>query len=234
MPYRRLPNTDKSRLISLKIAFRIARETHPNELAFSQSTYAKIRSFISNFEQALQLYHDAYDNQIKKQKTYNESLKIAQTYISHFIQVLNLAILRNELPQKVRKYYGIDIDNKKIPVLNTEKDIIKWGECIMKGEKKRISLGGIAIHNPRIAIVKIKYDNFIELTKYQKMVQGITKRSNEKVVRLREQADNIILDIWNEVEKYYSNMSSEEKREKAQKYGIIYVYRKNKVLASAS
>ena len=42
---------------------------------------------------------------------------------------------------------------------------------------------------------------------------------------LRKEADEIILDIWNEVEEHFSELSDDLKREKAGEYGLTYVYR---------
>jgi hypothetical protein len=46
-----------------------------------------------------------------------------------------------------------------------------------------------------------------------------------KVAELREQADQLIQEMWNEVEDSHAHLSDDEKREKASEYGIVYVYR---------
>ena len=57
------------------------------------------------------------------------------------------------------------------------------------------------------------------------MLQNITNRASVKVAELREQADQLIQQMWNEVENSLIHLSDDEKREKAQRYGIVYVYR---------
>ena len=57
------------------------------------------------------------------------------------------------------------------------------------------------------------------------MLQNITNRASMKVAELREQADQLIQEMWNEVENSLVHLSDEEKREKASEYGIVYVYR---------
>ena len=44
MPYRRLPNTDKARLRALNTALKLGDTLLPNELAYSQAIYAKIKA----------------------------------------------------------------------------------------------------------------------------------------------------------------------------------------------
>jgi len=46
---------------------------------------------------------------------------------------------------------------------------------------------------------------------------------------LRKRADEIILDIWNEVEDKFKDLPDDERRERAAEYGLVYVYRKNEI-----
>ena len=53
MPYRRLPNTDAARHKALTRAFEIGKELPPFKLAFSQSTFQRVQSFLPMFEKAM-------------------------------------------------------------------------------------------------------------------------------------------------------------------------------------
>ena len=44
---------------------------------------------------------------------------------------------------------------------------------------------------------------------------------------MRDMADKIILEVWNQVEKYYSLLPETERLEKCQEYGLVYYYRKS-------
>ena len=53
-----------------------------------------------------------------------------------------------------------------------------------------------------------------------------TNRSLEQLASMRVQADRLILDIWNQVEAKFQDVSPNEKRlEKCRDYGLIYYYR---------
>ncbi|MFO8022750.1 MAG: hypothetical protein R6U65_09815, partial [Perlabentimonas sp.] len=110
MPYRRLPNTDSARLRALKAAAKKGKELPPFKMAFSQSTFTKVELFINGYEKAMANYKSAYNKQVERNKGYQTASKKARIYLSHFIQVLNMAITRGELPEKVRTLYGMDID----------------------------------------------------------------------------------------------------------------------------
>ena len=229
MPYRRLPNTDNARFKALKKAYEKGKELPPFKLAFSQNALQKLQSFLPQFETKLQEQKQAYNNQVNKNKDYVQHLKKAKLYISHFIQVLNMAILRGELNPSIRTYYSIDEDNKKLPSLNTEHDVIEWGEKIIAGETARIQKGMTPVTNPTMAVVKVHYENFLDAQQFQKTLQKNTNRALNELAALREDADAIITQIWDEVENSYKDLPEELKREKASDYGVVYVYRKNEI-----
>lgn len=160
MPYRRLPNTDVSRLRSLKIAFVKGKELPPIKLAYSQATYNKVQNYLSQFEQALLMHRMAFNNQVIKSKDYINALRKAKLYISHFIQVINMGIIRGDVPSNIRSFYNLEEYDNRVPLLNTESDIIKWGECIIKGETERLRKGLPPISNPSIALVKVRFEDF--------------------------------------------------------------------------
>lgn len=225
MPYRRLPNTDQARLRALKKALTVGNETPPFKLAFSQASLQKLRSFYPIFEASIIEQKSAYGTQVKKNKEYVALMKKAKLYISHFIQVLNFAISRGELPASARKFYEISENSKKIPSLNTEKSLITMGEKIIKGEQERIAQRGNPMTNPTMALVRVHYEKFLDAYRFQKTLQDSTNRALNKISDLRLEADNIILNIWNEVEDSFSELSDEMKRENSEKYGLVYVFR---------
>ena len=112
MPYRRLPNTDNSRLKALKSALKKGKELTPMELAFKQGTFQRARSFLPKWETAISEHKNTYDIQIKNNKEYLRKLKKARLYISHFIQVINMAIHRGELSSSTRSFFHLDEDVK--------------------------------------------------------------------------------------------------------------------------
>ncbi|MDY0200561.1 MAG: hypothetical protein WC951_03630 [Bacteroidales bacterium] len=229
MPYRRLPNTDSARMRALTAAVKRGRELPPFKLAYSQSAYSKADLFVNNFNKAVANYKAAYSMQVERSKEYQVLLKKARLYLSHFIQVLNLTISRGELPEEVREAYGMDADECKLPNLSTDKDLLDWGKQIIKGETDRISKGQQPITNPTIAVVKVRYENFVEAFNHQRILQQNVQRCQAELETLRKRADDIILEIWNEVEETYNKLPDHEKRERAQEYGLVYVYRKNEI-----
>lgn len=226
MPYRRLPNTDQARIRALKSAVGKGDVYNVNELAISLNTLSEARNFLSKFEIAHNYYAQCYDNQVKESPKHQSNVKTARLYISHFIQVLNLSVLRSEVKPIHKKLYCLPIDNYNVPDLTSEAAMVEWGKRIIEGERKRTSQGGVPIYNPTIAKVKVHYDIFVDSYERQKALQVLTNRSLEGLATMRTRADELILDIWNQVEEKFRNISPNELRlDKCRDYGVIYYYR---------
>ncbi len=229
MPYRRLPNTDKARIRVMKKALNKSNGLHPNQLAFSQKNLVLLRTILPRFEQAIIHQRQAYMTQVKENKKYVEHQKAAQLYLSHFIQVLNFTIIRNELSEKVLNLYTLDKIGNKLPNLNTEKSLLEWGKKVIFGETTRIHQGGIPISNPKISMVNVKFTTFRDSFFYQKKLQETTLRTQNKVANMRQDCDKLIQIMWNEIEQFHA-LKDGNKRQLSEEYGITYVYRKHEKL----
>jgi hypothetical protein len=214
---------------ALNKAHELGRDLPPFKLAFSQQNLQRLSSFLPKYEKALSEYHNTHKIQTSNQKEYQNKLKKARLYISHFIQVVNMSIIRGEMPPQTRNYYGMNESEKRLPHLNTEKDLIEWGRKIIDGEAKRKSKGLPPVTNPTIAVVKVNYDKFMDAYKFQKKLQENHQRAAARINELRKEADRVIASIWDEVEDTYSGEPDEEKRAKAKAYGVVYVFRKNEL-----
>jgi hypothetical protein len=231
MPYRRLPNTDLARLRALRIAFEKGKELPPFQLAFSQSTLQKIQSNLHIFEAAVQESRQAYNIQILKSQEYIKLLKKVKLYMSHFVQVTNMAIIRGDLNASDCNYFGFT-HGHKVPSFNSEKEVIAWGEKLIQGETLRIKNRLTPVVNPSIAVVKVWYEKFVDANLFQKNLQKNLHRSQKNLIGLRKLVDGIISQIWNEVELFYQDQPDEVKRNSSKIYGIVYFYRKNELPAS--
>lgn len=225
MPYRRLPNTDQARVRALKTAVEKGELYNVRDLAITLKTLFETRNFLQRFEAAQIYYTQCYENQSRASRKHQANVKTARLYISHFIQVLNLAVLRDEIKVAHKALYGLP-DTNTVPDLLSETALVEWGKKIIDGEQRRISQGGIPIYNPTIARVKVHYDIFLESYERQKNYQALTARSLDELASMRSRADELILDIWNQVEAKFQDITPNESRlEKCRDYGVVYYYR---------
>ena len=226
MPYRRLPNTDQSRLRALRTAIEKEDKLGYNNHIIAFKTILEAKNFLAQFEKQQLQYQQTLDNQINANRRYQQIIHNARLYISHFIQVFNLAVIRGDIKKEHKLFYGLDPEVHNVPDLSTETALLQWGKAVVDGENERIRNGGLPIYNPAIAKVKVHYEVFKEYKSTQKIHQNTTNRQWEELVNLREKGDAIILEIWNQVESRFKDLTLYEKLQQCKTYGLIYYYRK--------
>ena len=227
MPYRRLPKTNNARLLALRTAVEQDNKLPFNQRVMSPKLYNEAKVFTNNFEQKLLHYQNKLTTRIDASKHYQRTLNQARMYISHFIQVLNLAVIRGEINNGNRMLYGLPENENNVPNLNSEENVLFWGAKIIEGEQLRIQNGGIPIYNPAINKVRVHYDIFKENYTSQQLYKSTTNRSREDFTALLTEADRIILEIWNTVEEYFKNELPQMRYKLCCEYGIVYYFRDN-------
>jgi hypothetical protein len=226
MPYRRLPKTDQARLHALQRAVQQAGNAAYNDQAINYRTLAEAQRFLMQFENQVAQYHANFDSKVSANRQYRHRVRNARMYISHFIQVLNLSVIRGEIKRQQKELYKLDPKSNSLPDLTTEEGLLEWGKNIIDGEQQRTAAGGFAIYNPAINKVKVHYEIFKEDYTNHLLHKKKHTRVYEDTEVLRKTADEIILSIWDQVEAFYKDELPYAKLQKCQAYGMIYYYRK--------
>lgn len=229
MPYRRLPNTDAARVKALKIAIEKANSTGFQDLTLSHKALSEAQKTVAHFERLCVRYQQLYETQVKANKSFLGKAKAARMYVSHFVQVLYMSVMRSEIKEEHLKGYGLHDAGMVVPDLTSHEQLLEWGEKVIEGENQRVSHGGVPIYNPSIAKVKVMYSLFKEGYQTQKLHQKATSRVLNEVAEYREVVDKVIFDIWEEVERKNMELEQEQRLAKNREYGIVYYYRKGEV-----
>lgn len=140
MPYRRLPNTDQARLRALQTALKKSKDEHPDALLYCQKLKLEVQAFLPLFEQAVGQYVQSKDLHARYGRSLAESFKSARLYLSHFMQVYNMCVMRGEINADTRTFFGLD-GSQSLPELNTESQLLTWGSKIISGEEQRMLSG---------------------------------------------------------------------------------------------
>lgn len=227
MPYRRLPKTDLSRIKALQKAVSMEGYKEDGQLVLSYQTIRDAQQLLSKFRNAQRQYQQYHDQYIATGQDYKKEAAVARLYVSHFIQVLNMTILRGELRSDIKTGYGLDPESNALPPLTSDKDLAAWGKKIIEGEEQRVQKGGVPIYNPNIAKVKVHYsifaDHFYNVNTYK---QNAEKHRND-LVQMRPWVDDLLLDLWNQVEAFYAERPLSVRIEKGAQFGLIYYLRDN-------
>lgn len=226
MPYRRLPNTDQARIQSLTKAVEQGEMLGYLDLPYAYAVHTQAVNLLSRMERASAEYQIAYDRQVSFGKEYQKHMRMAKLYVSHFIQVFQLSVIRGEIKPELKSLYHLPEDSTSVPEIGTESALLEWGEYIISGEKQRTEKGASPIYNPSIAKVRVFYDNFVQARNSKNVLQANTKRAMLNLDALHAEVDALILEIWNAVENHYKDLPMDERIAACKKFGINYYYRK--------
>ena len=196
-----------------------------NNQVINYRTLSEAQRFLMQFENQIAQYHANFDSKVSANRQYRHRVRNARMYISHFIQVLNLAVIRGEIKRQQKELYKLNPKSNALPDLTTEEGLLEWGQNIIDGEQQRTAAGGFAIYNPAINKVKVHYEMFKEEYTSHQLHKKTHNRVYEDTETLRKKADEIILSIWDQVEAYYKDELPYAKLQKCQAYGMIYYYR---------
>lgn len=227
MPYRRLPNTDKARVKAIKTLLEAQDSYHEfsdKELSFA--LYFQCRNYLQEYEKKISEYLQSLHTQSTTSQSTQHNTRKARLFISHFIQVLNLAVIRGDIKKDKKKFYGLDENDFSVPDISTESALLKWGENIIAGEAERLKNGGAPLYNPSIQQVKVYFDIFKEHASKQRTFQDNTQNCLLAVSTMREQGDDLILQLWNIIEAHFVNEPPFKRMKDCQRYGVIYYYRR--------
>ena len=225
MPSRELPRSDSGKLDALKKLNDLSGSTPAEELAFSQENAGKVKVFYPSFLKEMQERGTALSAQSNATSARDIAVAKCRMYNSHYFQVFNFGIDRGEHKASERAFYGLDISQESVPPLFTIDDVRRQAENIIKGEVERVNAGGTPMSNPSKDQVEAAYNDFAAKLKDQTDKKSIYSKEQKDVDDIRAQADELIKDVWDEVEFYYRKLPSAAMRREARVYGVVYVSR---------
>ena len=219
----KLPKTDEERIDILQTAIAQERINEAWDKILSTAELHELQLFIPSFQKARFALNQAVIDRDKAQNLYTDLFNNVQLYVSHFIQVLFLAVIRNEIKAESLTMYGLQEKDPVMPDLSTEEAVLKWGENLMRGESERISRGGIPLYNPPIAKIKVHYELFKESFHSMAIYEKNVSRFQNNLEVLRKKADELIVKLWTKVEERYNRTSPDEQALRFNTYKIQFL-----------
>lgn len=225
MPFRRLPDTDAGRLQALEAAEAKAAIVDPGDLAFSAESKATLDTLLPLLRTEMQERGVALGAQVSATAALTAQRDRLKMWGSHFLQNLNFGIDRGVFQASDRAFYQIPTSQESLPAMSREADLLMWTQRIIDGEAARTAAGGSAVLCPPVAEVSAERAAYVTLQADQSTKKDALDTEQEDVDALRPQADELILDIWDEVEFTYRKEPSASARDNAREYGVVYVTR---------
>jgi hypothetical protein len=225
MPYRRLPKTDSARVRTLKIVIDMESQYSFHNIPLSYNLLNKAKTQLSLFEHHQNMYLDTYKKWQNNNVGFRTALNNIRLYVSHFIQVYNMAVARGELKKNGKNYYNLPLDTTALPDLSNEENVLRWGQYLIEGERQRVVAGGAPMSNPTISSLSVNYEIFKEMRAEQQFLQIAIQHKRTNFNAERNKTDSLIKEIWDEIEDNFSQLPPDEKIAECTKCGVIYYYR---------
>jgi len=226
----KLPETDEERMDILRT---IVQEEQNETLdkILSGTELHELQLFMTSFERARSALDQVLDDRNKAKNLHADLFKNARLYVSHFIQVLFLTAIRNEIKAENLSLYGLNEKDRVLPDLSTEEAVLNWGENLIRGESERTNRGGIPMYNPAIAKVKVHYELFKESIQSMAVYEKNVLRLHNNMEELRKKADESIWRIWTKVEERYCRTSPDEQALRFKAYKMQIYHREKEPLS---
>ena len=227
MPYRRLPKTDVARLKVLKTVLENTEIYTVRNRVVDWSVLNKCRPAYDRLLTAVEQYKVRLVAQKRASARIEPLQRNAMMYVSHFLQVLLLAVERGEIKRSYLELYGLAADSTAVPQLKSSEALISIGTKVVEGEKQRLKRGGLPIYNPTIGKVATHLDIFREVYLDHRRKMEISEKALANIQALRPEIDETILELWNQIEAHYAELPPETRFNACRKLGVIYYYRRH-------
>ena len=226
MPYRRLPKTDAARLRALKTVLDSNDLYTVRNRFVDWQTINRARPAYDRLLTASEQYRLACSARVRGVGKIDKLQRNASMYVSHFLQVLMMAVERGEIKRSALKLYGMDEGTSTLPNMKSIGGLLRWGRLAVEGEKARVKQGGRPIYNPTIGMVSTHIDIFNDCYQQQKRLKDNIGRALESLKRIRPEVDDVILELWNQIEAHFKDEPPETRFDMCRKFGVVYYYRK--------
>ncbi len=226
MPYRALPDSDATRITALRAcaakAATLPAASRPYPAALQTSLDALGPQFTAEAQQA----GTALSAQGAATSQATLHFLALQTIVSHYFQVLNLAIARGIIPREARAHYQLDLGNATIPDLITQADVVLWAGRIATGETARRALpGAVPMAMPSAAEVATAAGTYETTARTQTTAKDSYDNEQQEVAALRPAVDKLIRDLWDNIEFTLREDPAPSRRRKAREWGVTYIPR---------
>ncbi|AHW62027.1 hypothetical protein FH5T_13580 [Draconibacterium orientale] len=208
-----------------------ATSTPADQWAISTETQTRLTTLYPAFRQEIAERQEQFAKQAEASEVENAQQVVLHRCVSHFFQVFNLAVERGVFSASDRLYYGLNANQSELPKLSTEQDLTTWALNLIMGEQKRTqqtdpeAADPVPMSNPSAAEVQTELMRYNELSSAQSAEKQAFDAENKDVLDMLPEIDELIRDIYDEVEFYYRKETPPNRRKLAREWGVSYVSR---------
>jgi hypothetical protein len=226
MPFRQLPATDATRSQALTSGLKKSAAVTGTARLISADTAARLVTFVPEWEKEVTERADALGKQTSATSALDLAGNNLRTTLSHFIQVYHLGVARGVFSPSGRAIYDLSVNEETVPALTAEPDLLLWADRTIKGDPRRvINFSEPAMAMPSAADVATALADYNTELTLQTAAKDSLASEQADVNTLRPEADQLIRDVWDEVEFALRQMETTTLRRRAREWGVFYALR---------
>lgn len=179
-----------------------------------------IGNSFSTFEKIKMYKESVRQQEIDFEQKYNDAFYKAKTYVVHYYMAMHMAIERGELPSTIATWYGLGFPFN-IPNPRNGEDLLTIAKNLFTCDERRVAEGGRLLVNPNISSVKIWTEKFEEIHTDRMYRQNTKQAEVENIDGIRENADNLIFDIFKTIQERFADEEPECRNEILKACGFV-------------
>ncbi len=148
---------------------------------------------------------------------------LLKNIITNFYTRLNYLIDRGLIPAAARAYYELDINNRKMPKMSSDADLLAAAALVLSGDILRRAAGGIAMTEPTIAEFTVIYNAAKPIIVAVSTAHTAINTAVENLKNQIPEIDDLIKHIWSDAEGHYSKSTPLARRVQCKLWGVRYV-----------
>jgi hypothetical protein len=226
MPFRRLPDTDATRTQALNAAYKKLAASSASESLISTATFNALQALMPQWEQEVAERAAALGNQTAATSALIAAAATLRTHVGHFFQVFQLGVGRGIFSPSGRAVYELSVNEETVPDLCSEANLLLWADRIVKGDPRRVAqFSERPMDLPSAYDVATCLDAYNTQLARQTTAKDTLEAEQADVTELRAKADEVIRDVWDEVEFALRQQEPPALRRRAREWGVFYALR---------
>jgi hypothetical protein len=223
MPFRQLPASDPTRTQALQGALKKSTSTTGAAHLISAATTAALAALQPKWEKEIAERADASGQQSASTLALSAAADKLRLLVSHFIQVYQMGIARGDFAAAGRAVYELSVNEETVPNLDAEAALLLWADRIVKGDPRRVTQFSEApMAMPAASAVAAALQSYHDKLAAQTDAKDQLEAEQADVIALRAEADQVIRDVWDEVEFALRQLEAPTLRRRAREWGVVY------------
>lgn len=222
------PRTTVQRKVALDTAQKMVDETIQENIPFSKNTLNNLKIAQKEYSLLVSNQNSALSKQTGSTKETDDAIDIAVMFERDYLDAILKGIKRKTFDLSVKPLYNLELNRKKLPLINSANLVTFWGENIKDGYDAQVAKGQRVVTFPTMEEVLEKAN---DVTAKKSLASNFKLEYIKTEIAIREAKkaiDRLILKMWNECETFFNDGNRAEMRQKCKLWGVKYMVIKKK------